>query len=213
MSDESKTSLVLAVLAIVFLGLTIAFRADLWGRVHSAPPLLLVEPEFIDPSPVRMSAAALIRTDGDTSGMSCYSCHDEGKRLELRFDEEDNVILPEDHEDIILRHGRNKRNNHCFNCHDPDNMEQLHTRDGRKLKMEQSSLLCGSCHGPTYRDWEHGIHGRTSGYWNRSLGDAFRLECTDCHDPHSPAFPSMTPAPGPSRLNGRFTTPEPRGDH
>jgi hypothetical protein len=212
MSDESKMSLVLAVLAIAFLALAVAFRADLWGRVHASPPLLLVEPEFIDTSSVRMSAATLIRTDGDTSGMTCYACHEEGKRLELSFDDEGDVILPEDHEDIILRHGRNKRNNNCFNCHDPDNMEQLQTRDGRKLKMEESSLLCAGCHGPTYRDWEHGIHGRTSGYWDRSLGKAVRLDCTDCHDPHSPAFPSMAPAPGPNYLH-RSAEPKIDEDH
>jgi nitrate/TMAO reductase-like tetraheme cytochrome c subunit len=213
MSEETKTSLVLAGLAILFLGLAIGFRADLWGRVVPPPPLALVDPEFVNPDSVRQSAPTLIRTDGDTSGFTCYSCHDEGKRIELRFDEEENVILPEDHEDIVLQHGRNKRNNNCFNCHDQDAMDHLRTRDGRRLTMEQTSLLCASCHGPTYRDWEVGIHGRTSGYWNRAMGEAIRLDCTDCHNPHSPAFPKMAPAPKPNHLHRGATPAQPDGDH
>jgi formate-dependent nitrite reductase cytochrome c552 subunit len=211
MSDDTKTSLVLTALAILFLGLAVAFQGDLWGRVQPAPPLELVDPAFIDTAPVRMSAATLFRTDGDTSGMSCYACHDEGKRVELKFDEENNVILPEDHEDIVMQHGRYNRNGNCFNCHNPDQMDEFLTRDGRKLKMEEGTLLCASCHGPTYRDWEHGIHGRTSGYWNRAMGEIVRLDCTDCHDPHAPAFPALTPAPPPNPLHRQAD--KPHGKH
>ena len=67
----------------------------------------------------------------------------------------------------MARHGRN---NNCFNCHDETNLTLLQTRDGRELKLANSPPLCGSCHGPTYRDWEAGAHGRTSGYWDRSSG-------------------------------------------
>ena len=27
-----------------------------------------------------------------------------------------------------------------------------------------------------------------------------RLKCTECHDPHSPAYPRMQPLPGPNTL-------------
>jgi hypothetical protein len=50
------------------------------------------------------------------------------------------------------------------------------------------------------RDWEVGIHGRVNGYWNLELGEAKRQDCTSCHDPHSPAFQSIEPAPGPQPL-------------
>jgi cytochrome c553 len=77
----------------------------------------------------------------------------------------------------------------------------LQTRDGRELKLSEPTALCGSCHGPTYRDWEMGIHGRTSGYWNRKpvLGEE-RKVCVNCHDPHAPKFPGRKPAPGPHPL-------------
>ena len=69
-----------------------------------------------------------------------------------------------------MAHGRHNRNNLCYNCHNESNLELFQTRDGRELKLADSTPLCGSCHGPTYRDWEAGAHGRTSGYWNRQLG-------------------------------------------
>jgi hypothetical protein len=101
-----------------------------------------------------------------------------------------------------MGHGTHKRNNNCFNCHDENNLELLQTRDGRQLKLTDSDLsgLCGSCHGPTYRDWEAGVHGRTSGFWDRAAGGYTRLGCPSCHNPHSPKFPGRQPAPGPHRL-------------
>ncbi|MFN7141440.1 MAG: cytochrome c3 family protein, partial [Limisphaerales bacterium] len=143
----------------------------------------------------------LIRTGGDTSGFDCYACHDRGKKIELKFDELGIVIPPEDHDDMVFKHGRHGRNDNCLNCHDANNLDKLRTRDGLQLKFDQSNLLCASCHGPTYRDWEIGIHGRTSGYWDRTRGEATRLDCTSCHDPHAPAFPKLKPAPGPVLLH------------
>ena len=65
--------------------------------------------------------------------------------------------------------------------------------------------MCGSCHGPTYRDWEAGVHGRTSGYWDRSLGPMDRKACVNCHNPHAPHFPGRPPAPGPHPLRANPT--------
>jgi len=114
------------------------------------------------------------------------------------------VIVPKEHDDIVMAHGRHNRNNNCFNCHDETNLELLQTRDGRHLKIVESPALCGSCHGPTYRDWEAGVHGRTSGYWKRAPGETDKMDrkvCTSCHNPHSPPFPSRPPAPGPHPLH------------
>jgi len=87
-----------------------------------------------------------------------------------------------------MGHGTHNRNNNCFNCHDEQNLELLQARDGRQIKLAESAPLCGSCHGPTYRDWEAGAHGRTSGYWDRSAGPIQRRICVDCHNPHHPKF-------------------------
>jgi predicted CXXCH cytochrome family protein len=107
-----------------------------------------------------------------------------------------------------MAHGRNARNEDCYNCHDRDQLNQLHTPDGQKLTFEQATLLCASCHGPTYRDWMAGAHGRTSGFWDQKAGATSRQECASCHDPHAPAFTGLIPMPGPHQLH---PLPDPQG--
>ncbi len=201
MKSDSKTFRVLAGLVVLFLALGGAFLLDVWGHTGRRPLIPLVATNFISTAAVRMSAAELIASGGDASGLECYACHEKNKPLKLTFDAENNVILAKEHDDIVMGHGRHKRNNNCFNCHDETNLEFLQTRDGHQVKLVDSPALCGSCHGPTYRDWEAGVHGRTSGYWKRDLGPIDRKVCTSCHDPHSPAFPSREPAPGPHPLH------------
>jgi hypothetical protein len=183
---------------------------------------------------VRLSAAELIKSGADASGLDCHACHNEKEKPpQVHSDAAGNVILPEAHQDLVfsrmncagchpaeavfelkftaegktiipkahegtgLRHGRNNRNDNCFNCHEQTNLTQLDTAGGRSLKLEEAPLLCASCHGPTYRDWEAGMHGRTSGSWVTNSKERERKGCTSCHDPHSPAFPEMRPGPGP----------------
>ncbi len=99
-----------------------------------------------------------------------------------------------------MGHGTHGRNNNCFNCHNENNLTTLQPRDGRELRLEDSTELCGSCHGPTYRDWDSGAHGRINGYWNTKLGPAVKKDCVNCHNPHSPRFPGRKPLPGPHPL-------------
>ena len=201
METASKTNLTLIGLTAVFLVLAMAFYFDFWGRYEPLPVISLVDPAFTNTATVRASLAELVRTGGDTSSFSCNSCHEENKPGKLEFDAEGHVVLPSGHQDLVMQHGRNKRNDNCFTCHDQTNYAFLKRADGRKLKLEESTLLCAGCHGPTYRDWGAGIHGRTSGYWKRDLGPIVRKDCTDCHNPHAPAFPSLKPAPGPHALH------------
>jgi hypothetical protein len=201
MSTEANKSVVLTSLTVVLFGLAAAFYFGLWGRPAPLAPIPPTAPDFTNTATVRMSATELFRTGGDTSGMACYSCHDEKKPVVVHLDTQGTVILPEAHRDLVLKHGRNNRNDHCFNCHDSKNLEQLRPREGQAFKLTESTLLCASCHGPTYRDWEVGIHGRTSGFWDRKRGKIVRQDCTSCHDPHAPAFPSMKPGPGPHQLH------------
>ena len=201
MNSAARTSWVLTGLSLAFVGLAAAFGLGLPGRSASLPPIPLVDTNFISTATARMSAADLIRSGGDTSGLDCYACHERNKPLKLKLDAEGNVIVPKEHDDIVMGHGRHKRNNNCFNCHDETNLELLQTRDGRHLKLVESPALCGSCHGPTYRVWEAGVHGRTSGYWKRDQGAIDRKVCTSCHNPHSPPFPSRQPAPAPHPLH------------
>jgi uncharacterized CHY-type Zn-finger protein len=196
-----KTSVVLAGLTVTFLALAAAFLTNLWGRTTPPAPIPLVDPQFTNTATVRTNLADLIRAKADLSDFDCYACHQKGKPPPLRYDPTNhNLIIPKEHEDIVMRHGRHDRNNNCFNCHNETNLVVLQTRDGRELKLEESPALCGSCHGPTYRDWEAGVHGRTSGHWDRQAGPFDRKLCVSCHNPHSPAFPSRHPAPGPHPL-------------
>ncbi len=202
MKTPVQSGLTLSVLALIFLGLAAAFLLNLWGHPVRVTQNALVDPQFTNTATARVSGAELIRTGGDASGLDCYACHDRAKKVELHFDPEGNIKLPDEHNDLVMGHGRHRRNNNCFNCHDEENLEKLQTRDGRQVKLLESTPLCGSCHGPTYRDWEAGAHGRTAGHWLRSAGPIKREACVNCHDPHSPKFPPRKPAPGPNLLHG-----------
>jgi hypothetical protein len=101
------------------------------------------------------------------------------------------------HTHIVLNHGRNTR---CFNCHNRTNRDVYVDDWGREIPADQPQLVCAKCHGPVYRDWLHGSHGRTNGFWNREAGPIQRRKCIECHDPHRPPFPPMHPAPPPDTL-------------
>jgi len=202
MSAESNTRICQWILTLTFCFLGAAFLASWWGRPTLPEPIPLVDTNFLSTATTRLSYADLVRTDEDLSDFDCYACHEKGKAPPLRFDENQNLIVPEEHGDIVMHHGTHERNNNCFNCHNETNLEVFQTRDGRELKFANSAPLCGSCHGPTYRDWEAGVHGRTNGYWDRDRGPYDRKLCVNCHNPHSPKFPGRKPAPGPHPLHG-----------
>ena len=209
MDDSKQIRRVLAVLTVVFALLAAAFALDLLGTPAPPPQLPLVDAEFLNPDTWRRSYADLAAAKEDLTNFDCYLCHEEGKRQELTYDDKQQLVIPEEHSDIVMGHGTHGRNNNCFNCHNDMNLLRLQSRDGHDLKFEESTTLCGSCHGPTYRDWEAGIHGRTSGYWNRTKPDKDqgpldgpfkKLDCVNCHNPHSPRFPGRKPAPPPNYL-------------
>ncbi len=201
MSGRAKSAVVLQVLTVLFALLAAAFYFDLWGRPVPHQDIALVSTNFLDTATARRSYVDLVRLGEDLSDFDCYTCHEKGKPPPLRFDTNQNIIVAKEHSDIVMGHGSHNRNNNCFNCHNETNLERLQTRDGRELKFADSPQLCGSCHGPTYRDWEAGVHGRTSGYWNRQLGPYTRVVCASCHNPHAPRFPGRAPAPGPHLLH------------
>jgi len=212
MNKSSPTAVLLTCLTVGFAALAMGFVLNLWGRPAPLPEIPLVDRQFTNTATVRTNLAALIRLGEDVSDFDCYFCHDRKKSPPLRFDPAGNLIVPKEHENIVMGHGRHNRNNLCFNCHDEVNLELLQTRDGRQLKLAESTPLCGSCHGPTFRDWDAGVHGRTSGYWDRTQGAMQRQDCAACHNPHSPRFPGRAPAPGPHplRARGRPTPTEER---
>ncbi len=141
---------------------------------------------------------------------NCVECHSAAHPVKLEYTEDNAVIFPKAHRNLAaMAHGRNFRNQNCYTCHDIKQLDHLHTPDGEELKLDQATLLCAGCHGPTYRDWMAGIHGRTSGHWDRKAGPIQRQECTSCHDPHAPAFTGLIPMPPPHLSNGQFPVSAP----
>ncbi len=196
-----RTHLVLVGIFIGLLGLAAMFVADLWGRVPAQPVIPPVDVKFLETTPWRQSYADMVAAKEDMSDFDCYACHEKGKPPPIRYDANQKIIIPKEHANIKMGHGNHDRNNLCYNCHNEANLVTLQVRDGRELKFDNSPPLCGSCHGPTYFDWENGAHGRTSGYWNTKQGATKRLQCVNCHNPHAPKIPTREPAPGPHSLH------------
>ena len=213
MNAQPKTSVTLAFLTTVLVALAVAFLFDLWGRLGPLPEIPLVQPWVTNTATARTNYADLIRMKADLSDFDFYACHDKKKPPVLKFDADHNIVVPEEHKDIVMGHGRHNRNNICYNCHDESNLELVQIRDGRELKLSESTSLCGSCHGPTYRDWDAGVHGRTSGFWDRQAGPMDRKPCVSCHNPHSPKFPAREPAPGPHPLRAAASKPAQERSH
>jgi uncharacterized CHY-type Zn-finger protein len=200
MTTNAKTGVTVAVLCAAFSALAFAFLSDSGGTRPARPAIALVDTNFLDTSTTRKSYADLVREKADLSDFDCYVCHDQKTPPPLRLDTNQNIIVDAAHSDIVMGHGKHGRNNNCFNCHNETNLLLLQPRDGRELTFADSTQLCGSCHGPTYRDWLAGAHGRISGYWMTNSGPAVRKDCVNCHNPHSPPFPPRKPAPGPHPL-------------
>ncbi len=198
--SSKRTNYCLGALTLGFIGLAVAFLGNLWGHPPARQQIPPVDKAFLEKTPWRKTYADLVRGKEDLSDFDCYGCHDKKKPPPLRFDAHSTLIVPEEHKDIVMGHGSHNRNNLCYNCHNESNLETFQVRDGRELKFADSTQLCGSCHGPNYRDWEAGAHGRINGYWNTSLGEARKLDCANCHNPHAPRIPTRDPAPGPHAL-------------
>lgn len=118
----------------------------------------------------------------------CTECHNK-ETLELNTKVRK---LEDDHEDIILHHGKKW----CFDCHDKKNRNKLHLADGSLIDFKNSHLLCGQCHGKKFKEWEAGIHGKRTGYWN---GTKTVLMCANCHVAHKPKPQSIKPLSPPRK--------------
>ncbi len=197
---RDRTNLLLGGLAVAFLGLAGLMAQGIWGHVPPRAEIPLVDAKFLETTPWRRTYADLVKAKEDLSDYDCYGCHEKAKPPPIRYDANNKIVVPKEHSNIVMNHGSHDRNNLCYNCHNEQNLVTLQARDGREIKFDNIQALCGSCHGPTYRDWEAGAHGRTSGYWNRALGEANRLSCASCHNPHAPQIPKREPAPAPHSL-------------
>lgn len=150
--------------------------------------------EVFDVSPVRTITGKL-RLHRDGEAYECSMCHD-GYRNDPDVDP-----LGDEHSDIVFDHGVEQ---HCLHCHNPKNSDVYVNHDGTEIPENATTTLCAKCHGMTFRDWQEGVHGRKSRFWDERFGTRLTLECIECHDPHAPRFPQMKPDPAP--LVSRFDT-------
>lgn len=150
----------------------------------------------------RVAIADLLGTSGRTDliGETLVRI---GERLQIASYMEDNGLAPEDSVWTMVHGGGNLW---CLDCHDDEDRDKLVRLNGDLLTFNESYLLCGECHGPKLRDWDRGIHGSTTGYWDLSGANgekSVRKLCVECHLPHNPSFQAMHPMPGPvSRVDG-----------
>jgi uncharacterized CHY-type Zn-finger protein len=144
----------------------------------------------------RVAIADLLGTTGRTD-MVGETLVRIGTRLEIESYMENNGLAPEDSVWTLVHGGGNLW---CLDCHDNEDRDKLVRLNGDLLTFNQSHVLCGECHGPVLRDWDRGIHGATTGYWDMSRDEGettVRKLCVECHLPHNPTFASMTPQAGP----------------
>jgi len=119
--------------------------------------------------------------------VSCASCHSNLEpNLTRRSADAPAMAF---HQGLIFDHGGLS----CVSCHNPQNYNTLRLADGATVPYPEFMTMCAQCHAPQARDWEHGAHGGMIGHWDRTRGPRSRKSCIDCHDPHAPKFPSMTP--------------------
>lgn len=162
-------------------------------RVPSAPVMLVAKDRFAPGARRELTHGEPEFVNGGFAHL-CNDCH-------RHFDSP--PTLPRErrtmvqHTNIALDHGMNDR---CFNCHDQKDRTRLALHDGTTLPFDEAPRLCAQCHGTLYRDWQHGMHGKTLGSWIASSGKQRRLHCNECHDPHAPAYPKLAPLPGPHTL-------------
>ena len=184
----SRTGLSVCMVLFAF-AVILAFNPFPFQSPVAAPSALT--DRATDPSPVRQVNLA----PEYQAGVFFYRCSDCHKIFPPRDRDTDRTVAQ--HREIVLKHGINT---YCLSCHHTENRDVFVDERGGEIPWDRPELLCSKCHGPVYRDWQHGAHGRTNGYWDKTRGEQTRRKCIECHDPHQPPFPPMHPTPGPNTL-------------
>jgi hypothetical protein len=151
------------------------------------PAAALPEDTHLDKSPPRETKGLELVRLGWT--YKCMECH---KTVKTQWHRESPRV---EHDEIILRHGNNR---FCLNCHNERSITDFVDYDGSIIPESEVVQLCAKCHGPKYRDWKAGVHGRPNGYWDPEQGPSRRLRCIQCHDPHAPTYHSQKPLAPPT---------------
>jgi len=94
------------------------------------------------------------------------------------------------HGDISLIHGTADKSLNCFTCHNKDDRDLLVSENNLNIDMDHSYQMCGKCHFRQKKDWIGGAHGKRIDNW---AGERAIMNCTSCHNPHSPRFKKRLP--------------------
>lgn len=135
---------------------------------------------------------ALVEISGAPARIGCPTCHAAGTEPAFAPDQPDSANR-QVHAAIVVRHADLK----CTSCHVAGEPNLLRSVDFERFAIEDSMRLCSQCHGPVRRAYDNGAHGGMRGYWDLQRGPRTRNDCITCHDPHAPAYPQVSPAPGP----------------
>lgn len=128
----------------------------------------------------------LTDVNGKAVTVSCSTCH---ATRSPNLENKTVADLNEFHGNLTMTHGSLS----CLSCHNADDYDSLKLADGTRVEFTEVMTLCGQCHGPQMRDYNHGVHGGMNGYWDLTRGPRTKNNCIDCHHPHSPQFPKMQP--------------------
>ncbi len=169
-------------------------------QISQLPPLENTEAIAGEETPLfpvlirQLETPRIVTDQADIHGrqvsIACGSCHGNLPANPTRRSAEG---LVEFHQQLTFNHGPAEGFLSCLTCHNQDNYNQLRLADGTGLAFRDVQQLCAQCHSKQNRDYEHGAHGGMNGYWDRTRGPQTRKTCIECHDPHSPKFPSMIP--------------------
>ncbi len=142
--------------------------------------------EFIKVHPDNYDFLITKRTSKIVS-YKCTECHTQDLK-ELQKGVKENQKKA--HWDIKLSHADINVMD-CTTCHTDNNMNQLHSINGKSISFDKSYNLCGQCHSPQLKDWKGGAHGKQVDGWKKPR---ISKTCTDCHNPHDPSFKQRWPS-------------------
>jgi hypothetical protein len=153
----------------------------------------------------------------------CTKCHD-NKFVDTRVRE-----LTEEHTSLTFEHGGGRF--WCYDaCHKGTDIDNLVSIRGNPISYDESYKVCGQCHYQRL-DWFFGGHGKRQGAWEdqreipgtadelrvedrnqigRWGGERVILNCTECHDAHSPSIKPFEPSPPPKARSGLDRQSRPR---
>jgi nitrate/TMAO reductase-like tetraheme cytochrome c subunit len=172
---------------------TAELRASAWAGARAAGEQRVTNSAALVVPPHRPAGHAPRVATGvsDRAGrpvsVACMTCH--ATREPDRAHGVGGTVPDDFHQGLRYAHAGQS----CLSCHHSADYDSLRAADGRSVPFAQAQQLCAQCHGPQTRDYLAGSHGGMTGHWDKAAGSRERNTCTDCHDPHAPAYPLWTP--------------------